>query len=149
MTDVFSKSKRSDIMARVRGKDTTPEKAVRGTLKKIGLHFRTQASDLPGKPDLVLDDHRIAVFVNGCFWHGHPNCKRAHCPEDNREFWERKLKSNRRRDLRNTAVLRRSGWKVVTFWTCKEPSAEYVARRLKRVGVRGSLKSVKRKGGST
>jgi DNA mismatch endonuclease (patch repair protein) len=135
VTDVFSKKKRSQIMARIRGSGTRPEKAVIKAIEALGGHYRVYVSELPGKPDIVLDDQRVAIFVNGCFWHGHDNCRRAHLPAENKEFWRKKLSGNKLRDRRNATALRREGWSVVTFWTCSEPTAKYVASRLSRVGV--------------
>lgn len=135
MTDVFSKKKRSAIMSRVRGKGTKPERAVQRAVKELGHSYSTYGADLPGKPDLVLEADGVAIFVNGCFWHGHRNCNRAHLPSENRRFWKRKLEENKRRDRRNTSKLRRDGWTVVTLWTCEKATVEYVAKRLGRVGV--------------
>ena len=138
MTDIFTKKKRSAIMSRVHGVDTKPEKAVRNTLNLLGKKYRAHAKELPGKPDIVLDEDRVVLFVNGCFWHGHLRCRRARLPKENTKFWKEKLEGNRRRDQRVTYELRRDGWSVLTLWTCKEPTAEYVAKRLMKVGVSSS-----------
>src|SRR5437879_2812716 len=98
MADVYSPEKRSRIMRAVRSKGTAPEKTVRKLLLELHLHFRSQAKDLPGTPDLVLSDRHVAVFVHGCFWHGHSNCRRALLPATRRGFWTRKVASNKRRD---------------------------------------------------
>lgn len=141
MTDIFSKKKRSAIMSRVRGRDTKPERAIQKAVEELGHAYSMYAENLAGKPDLVLDADHVAIFVNGCFWHGHPNCAKAHLPSQNRRFWKEKLEKNRKRDLRNASKLRRQGWSVVTLWSCQEMNTEYVARRLSRVGVRESRHS--------
>lgn len=116
--DVFSAAKRSWVMSRVRGKDTTPERVVRSALHKAGYRFRLYRPDLPGKPDIVLPGHRTVIFVNGCFWHQHTGCRKATIPENNREFWRRKLTRTIERDRKNLRKLRRLGWRVITLWEC-------------------------------
>ena len=104
-------------MAKVKGKNTLLELSVRRRLFKEGYRFRLFAK-LPGKPDIVLPSRRVAIFVNGCFWHHH-NCKKAILPSSNKRFWEVKLLGNKRRDLRNQKRLRKLGWRVITLWECK------------------------------
>lgn len=119
MTDVFSKAQRSAIMARIRGVHTRPEKTVRTFLRKTGLRLQLNAALLSGKPDILIPDRRTAVFVNGCFWHGHSGCKRAALPATRSEFWRTKIAGNIRRDRRNKAALKKLGWQVVTIWQCQ------------------------------
>ena len=95
MPDVFSKSKRSEIMSHIGQKDTQPEIVVRKMLHRMGYRFRLHRKDLPGKPDIVLPKYRKVIFVHGCFWHGHEGCPRAALPETNREFWEQKVEKNK------------------------------------------------------
>ena len=123
MADVFSRTKRSAIMARVRGKHTAPEKAVKKLLRGAGLRYRSHASGLPGTPDIVLIDHKTAIFINGCFWHGHRGCRRSKLPMTNTTFWKKKIAGNMRRDSAATKELRKFGWKVLTYWTCAKPKA--------------------------
>ena len=92
--DVFSKEKRSEIMSRVRGKDTKPEKIVRSALFRAGLRFRLHCAALPGKPDVILPKYRAVVFVHGCFWHRHPGCRHATTPATNLDYWTRKFARN-------------------------------------------------------
>jgi DNA mismatch endonuclease (patch repair protein) len=119
MVDVFSKTERSKIMARIRGAHTAPEKTVRSFLRKNGFRIRLHAASLPGKPDIVVPECRSAIFVNGCFWHGHAGCNRAGLPATRTAFWRTKIAGNMRRDRRNNADLRRLGWHVITVWQCQ------------------------------
>lgn len=133
MADVYNKTKRSQIMASIRGKHTSPEIHLARLLKELGLKFERHRKDLPGSPDAVLPRKKIALFVNGCFWHGHRNCSRAALPSTNRVFWKEKIEGNKRRDESQRRKLRKMGWKVLTFWTCRPMSLESVEARLKRV----------------
>jgi DNA mismatch endonuclease (patch repair protein) len=119
MADVFSKQERSEIMARIRGAHTTPERTVRAFLRKSGFRLRLYAASLPGKPDILVPACRAAVFVNGCFWHGHSRCKRAALPATRTAFWHAKIAGNIKRDHRNNTALKRMGWHVVTIWQCQ------------------------------
>jgi DNA mismatch endonuclease (patch repair protein) len=109
---------RSEVMARVRSKDTAPEMAVRRAVHAAGFRFRLHRKSLPGSPDLVFVSWTIAVFVNGCFWHGH-SCKDGARPSSNTEYWDRKIRRNVARDKLNYQALRRMGWKPIVIWTCR------------------------------
>src|SRR5512135_1986728 len=115
MTDVFNRATRSRVMAQIRSKDTGPERALRSYLHRQGLRFRLHVKGLPGRPDVVLAKHRVALFVHGCFWHGHSGCSLAARPSTNKAFWQRKLRANRLRDRRQIAELRATGWRVGVF----------------------------------
>lgn len=119
MPDKFSRETRSRIMSAIRGKNTTPELAVRRFLHSKGLRFRLHAPGLPGRPDLVFPKYRTVVFVHGCFWHLHQNCRFARMPASNRRFWTAKLSGNRLRDRRKAQALRAAGWRVLTIWECQ------------------------------
>lgn len=119
MADVFDEEKRSQVMAKVRGKDTRPEPAVRRFLHSRGLRFRLHRRDLPGRPDLVFPSRRLVVLVHGCFWHQHPGCKRARLPATRAEFWRGKLEANVERDARALAALAEAGWTVLVVWECE------------------------------
>lgn len=106
-------------MASVRSKHTAPEVAVRKLAHRLGYRFRLHRRDLPGTPDLVFPKHRIAIQVNGCFWHGHEGCKHAAMPTSNVEFWRNKIDANRARDARTTTELSVMGWTVLTVWGCE------------------------------
>ena len=119
MADVFDTAKRSQVMARVRGRDTKPEMAVRRYLHARGLRFRLHRRDLPGRPDLVFTSRRIAVFVHGCFWHQHPGCKRAKLPQTRADFWREKLEGNVERDAAALAELEAASWTALVVWECE------------------------------
>jgi DNA mismatch endonuclease, patch repair protein len=120
-------------MSRIRGKDTGPERFVRGLLHRMGFRFRLHVKSLPGKPDIVLPRHRTVVFVHGCFWHRHQGCKNCTTPTNNREFWVRKLSSNATRDRMHARALGKLGWRVMVVWECETEGpggADNVQRRL-------------------
>ncbi len=133
MTDVYTKAKRSEIMSRVRNRRTTPEEQVASLLRKLGIRYRRNVKSLPGQPDFVVKSARTAIFVNGCFWHGHANCNRAKLPQTNTDFWVSKIARNKKRDARTTRQLRRQGWHVLTVWQCHLRRLEGVKERLRRV----------------
>ncbi len=119
MTDVFSRKKRSEVMSLIRGKNTRPEMLVRSYLHRHGLRYALHRKDLPGKPDIVLPKYKSVVFVNGCYWHRHPECKYAYTPRSNVKFWEMKFNENTTRDASNIRILRKLGWKVFIIWECQ------------------------------
>lgn len=119
MTDVFPKEKRSEIMSKVRSWNTKPEIKVRKWLHKNGYRFRLHRKDLPGHPDIVLPKYKTAIFVHGCFWHRHLDCKRASMPQSNEEMWTKKFGRNVRRDELNQKTLEQTGWKVIVLWECE------------------------------
>ncbi|HEY2359723.1 MAG TPA: very short patch repair endonuclease [Candidatus Angelobacter sp.] len=118
MTDVFTREKRSTIMARIHGKDTAPELTVRSLLHRMGYRFRLHRKDLPGRPDIVLPKHRAVIFVHGCFWHGH-TCKRGARPTSNAAFWEKKITDNCERDKNAFKKLKSMDWRVLVLWQCQ------------------------------
>ena len=132
MSDVFSKEKRSWLMSRVKGRDTTPEILVRSFLHRMGLRFRIHRRDLPGKPDIVLPRHGKVIFVHGCFWHGHKRCLRSQRPTTHKGFWNRKLDQNIERDKRFRRRLWRMGWKVLVVWECETRKPEKLLQKLER-----------------
>lgn len=132
MADIYSKAKRSEIMAKVRTRRTAPEESVASLLRRLRVRYRRNVGSLPGAPDFVVSTKKVAVFVHGCFWHGHSNCKRAKLPSTNTEFWTKKISGNIRRDRRNERLLRKEGWRVVTIWQCRLRKPESVSRRLGR-----------------
>jgi len=118
MTDVFDQRKRSEIMSRVRSKDTKPELLVRRALHRMGYRFRLHVRELPGTPDIVLPRHRKVVMVNSCFFHGH-ECPRGKRPTTNAEWWAEKLNRNAERDAENIAALNCAAWDVLVVWQCQ------------------------------
>lgn len=117
-SDIYSKEKRSELMSKVKSRDTKPELLVRSWLHRKGFRFRLHRDDLPGRPDLVLPKYKTAIFVHGCFWHQHPGCKKATIPKNNRAFWRKKLTRNIERDKENIQELENQGWKVIIIWEC-------------------------------
>ncbi|WP_082030718.1 very short patch repair endonuclease [Thiolapillus brandeum] len=118
MTDIVDSRTRSRMMSAIRGKDTVPEMLVRKGLYARGFRYRLHDRKLLGKPDLVLPKYRAVVFVHGCFWHQHPNCRYAATPSTRPEFWAEKLRGNQERDIKNKESLERAGWRVFTVWEC-------------------------------
>jgi len=119
LTDVYDKEKRSAVMARVRSKDTSPEKAVRRILTRLGARYRLHRKDLPGNPDIVMPGRRLVFFVHGCFWHGHDCARGARVPKTNRDYWLAKVARNRARDAKAAEALNVDGWRVETIWECE------------------------------
>lgn len=115
--DIWSKKKRSAVMAKIRSKDTKPEWIVRRYLFSRGYRYRKNVKGLPGTPDIVLCKYGIVIFIHGCFWHGHE--VDGHIPHSNSEFWRKKIERNRQRDERNKGELKKLGWRVMTVWECQ------------------------------
>ncbi len=138
MADVFSATKRSAIMARIKGRDTAPELRVRRLLHSLGFRFRCHRDDLPGKPDIVLSRHRKIVLIHGCFWHCHSGCPRAALPTTNVKFWQKKIRGNQARDQRVRRELRKLGWNVLVIWQCQLKREEILTSRLLRFLERAS-----------
>ncbi len=118
MVDIWTKTKRSDVMSRIRSKDTGPERAVRSMVHALGYRFRLHRNDLPGKPDIVLPKYGAVIFVNGCFWHQHKNCIDGRIPKSSSDYWRKKLQRNIEKDKENVKKLRKMGWKVLSLWEC-------------------------------
>ncbi len=121
---------RSWTMSRVKSKDTAPEMIVRRLLHSMGYRYRLHGKALPGKPDLVFAGRKKAIFIHGCFWHGH-DCKRgARIPSTRQDYWLAKVGRNRERDARNVASLEQAGWSVLTVWECELKDRVALAARL-------------------
>ena len=129
-TDVYPPEKRSAVMRRVRGRDTGPEMIVRRALTALGARYRLHRKDLPGNPDIVLPGRRLALFVHGCFWHGHDCARGARVPKANRDYWVGKVARNKARDVKSRAELQAAGWRVETVWECELKDAEALRARL-------------------
>jgi len=106
-------------MSKIRAKNTKPELALRSELFRQGFRFRLHRKDLPGKPDIVLPKYRTAIFVNGCFWHFHKDCREGRIPSTNSKFWKQKLQRNIMKDQANINALKRANWKVIVIWECE------------------------------
>jgi DNA mismatch endonuclease (patch repair protein) len=116
-------------MRRVKGRDTTPELAVRRLIWRLGGRYRLNRADLPGKPDIVLAGRRLTVFVHGCFWHGHDCARGARVPKANRGYWTGKIARNRARDVAARAALESAGWRVEVVWECELKDAAALEAR--------------------
>lgn len=122
---------RSDIMRAVKRAHTKPEIIVRQALHALGLRFRLHRRDLPGSPDIVLPKFRTVIFVHGCFWHRHPDCRYATTPKSRQDYWLPKFEANIERDARKEAQLRELGWRVLVIWECETKSLEALEPRLR------------------
>jgi len=133
MIDVVSKSVRSNIMRRVKSKNTSPEILVRKQLHAAGFRYRLHVNKLPGKPDIVLSRYKTVVFVSGCLWHWH-GCKHSRMPNSNKDYWESKIERNVERDKKQLELLRQSGWNVEVVWGCEvEIGATRVIQKLRNI----------------
>lgn len=119
MPDVLTPAQRHRCMSHIRSKANKPEMLVRRWLWSHGYRYRLNVKSVPGKPDIVMRKYRTAIFVNGCFWHGHEGCKLFVMPKTNTEFWQNKIEYNRQRDKRNYDILIQNGWQVIVLWQCK------------------------------
>ena len=125
MPDCLSPEQRHNCMSRVHNKNTRIEVQVRKWLFSKGLRYRINVGKLPGKPDIVLAKYKTAIFINGCFWHGHQDCKRATIPQTNEAFWKEKISSNMERDAKNHATLKSMGWRVFVIWECELKKGQF------------------------
>ena len=117
--DAHSEKIRSYNMSQIKNKNTKPEEVVRKYLFNRGLRYRKNDSRLPGHPDIVFPKYKTVVFVNGCFWHVHDNCKYFKWPQNNQEFWKNKLLQNKTRDEQKQCELQKMGWNVLVIWECE------------------------------
>jgi len=128
MTDHISKQQRSWNMSRIRSKNTKPELVIRSMLHVMGFRFRLHRKNLPGNPDIVLPKYKTVIFVHGCFWHRHKNCKRCTIPKTNFEYWNSKFQKNVIKDQKNRAELIKLGWNVITIWECQTNNADTIQK---------------------
>jgi len=127
--DILTPERRSELMGRIRGKDTGPELRVRRFAHGMGYRFRLHRRDLPGSPDVVFPSRKAAIFIHGCFWHRH-TCGRAYEPKTRPAFWAKKFAGNVARDRQAKRALRKAGWKVLVIWECETTSVDRVAGKL-------------------
>ena len=138
--DVHDKMTRSYNMSRIKGKDTKPEILVRKYLFSKGFRYRINDKRLPGTPDIVLPKYKTVIFVNGCFWHGHEECKYFVWPKSNEEFWKKKITDNIKRDNNNYKKLEESGWNIIVVWECEirhgdaNSALENLSEKIKQIG---------------
>ena len=119
MADIHSKAVRSYNMSMIKGKNTKPEMLVRKFLFAHGIRYRLHDKKLPGKPDLVFPKYKILLFINGCFWHGHEECKYFVVPKTRTDWWLEKITGNKTRDTENIKRLKKEGWKIIVIWECE------------------------------
>lgn len=120
-------------MSRIRSKNTKPEKQVRSILHGKGFRFRLHSDKLPGKPDIILSKYKTIIFVHGCFWHRHKNCKNAAVPKSKTDFWNKKFASNIKRDKEVKEKLKILGWKTFVIWECEVKQRELLERRVQNI----------------
>lgn len=130
VVDTRTKEKRSEIMSRVRSKDTGPELLVRRLLFGMGYRYRLHRRDLPGNPDIVMPGRRKIIDVRGCFWHGHEGCRYGRLPKSREDFWGAKIDRNRERDTANLKVLEDAGWRVLVVWQCELKDLNVLEKKL-------------------
>jgi DNA mismatch endonuclease (patch repair protein) len=130
--DTIPVCERSEIMSRVRSKNSRPEMLVRRLVFAEGYRYRLHDRKLPGCPDLVFRGRAKVIFMHGCFWHRHEQCSLARMPKSRLDFWEPKLTANKERDARNKKLLTKEGWKVLTIWECQLKDIEQLKRTIKR-----------------
>ena len=124
---------RSKNMSAIKSKNTKPEIAVRKLLHSMGYRFRLHRKDLPGSPDIVLPKYKTVIFVHGCFWHRHENCKYASIPKTRKEFWENKFKSNVKRDADIQEKIKNIGWQSVVIWECEIKNILALNNKLQKI----------------
>ena len=131
MADTRTKEQRSRIMKSVGARDTGPELTVRRLLHRLGYRYSLHRRDLPGRPDIVFPGRRKAIFIHGCFWHGH-DCGKGELPKSRPEYWIVKIETNQERDARVVASLKRAGWQTLTVWQCELKSLDTIERTLRK-----------------
>ena len=124
---------RSRNMAAIKSKNTKPEIAVRKLLHSMGYRFRLHRKDLPGSPDIVLPKYKTVIFVHGCFWHRHENCKYASNPKTRKEFWENKFKANVKRDLEIQGKIKNIGWQSLVIWECDTRNISFMKNKIEKL----------------
>lgn len=117
-------------MARIRGKNTTPELIVRRLLYSLGYRYRIHRTDLPGTPDIAFIGKRKAIFVHGCFWHQHKGCSKATMPKTRKAYWSKKFSTNMERDSCKLKELERMGWNVLVLWECELVNLPEISRKM-------------------
>jgi DNA mismatch endonuclease (patch repair protein) len=142
MPDLLSTEARSKLMSRVRQRGTTQELLVRRVIRKLGHRASYNAERLPGRPDVILPDLRTAIFVHGCFWHRHRNCRATTTPTARQGFWLAKFAANVARDKVKAAALRKLGWRVVVVWGCNaKDESELMVRLSKTLALQPKCRS--------
>jgi DNA mismatch endonuclease, patch repair protein len=137
MTDHLKPAARSWNMSKIKSKNTKPEITVRSLLHAKGFRFRLHNKNMPGKPDITLKKHNTVIFVNGCFWHHHKNCRRANIPKSNKDYWIPKIKRTQARDKKNINELKKLKWKVLVVWECEVKNFEKLYKKVQGISLNG------------
>lgn len=145
MTDTRTQEERSRIMAAVRSKNTGPELLVRRFLWSKGLRYRLHVASFPGTPDIAVGRLKVAIFVHGCFWHGHEECSKGRLPKSRLEYWRPKIDANRRRDAAIAEQLHREGWHQIVVWECQLRTQQSAANTLPQLW--NEIQSICQEGG--
>jgi DNA mismatch endonuclease, patch repair protein len=132
-------NRRSENMRRIRSADMKPEMVVRQLVYKMGFRYRLHRKELPGKPDIVFAGRRKIIFVHGCFWHQHPECREGRLPGSNAGYWQPKLARNVERDGQALAALKSCGWSVLVIWECETKDVALLEQRLRNFLERGQV----------
>lgn len=119
MVDIFTSQERSKIMKKIGSKNTSIELQIKGIVSSLRYKYKLYGKNLPGSPDIIFPNIKKAIFVHGCFWHGHLKCKRGHLPQTNKSFWKKKIYGNIKRDLKVRKGLRKIGWNSLIIWQCQ------------------------------
>ena len=120
-------------MSKIKNKNSKPELSVRRILSRLKVRYRLHKSELPGKPDIVIARAKIVIFVNGCFWHQHKNCKKRAVPKSNKEYWEKKLRRNIEKQKEDIKKLKKSGWKIHKIWECQTKDENKLFKKLSKL----------------
>lgn len=128
--DIISPEKRSKIMRSIKNKDTKPEMIVRRLVFSLGYRYRLHVKNLYGKPDLVFRKRKKIIFVHGCFWHQHQECRNGKLPSSNLEYWRPKLEKNKLNDKKNQSLLVEDGWEVLVIWECEIKDINALKKRI-------------------
>jgi len=144
LVDTLSEQERSERMSRIRGRDSVSEMRLRRMIHGMGFRYRLHVRSLPGTPDLVFPSRKAVIFMHGCFWHRHEDCRLARMPKSRVDFWREKLEGNMRRDEENRRRLNEMGWRVLVVWECqmKARDLESVAQSVKRFLWDGDIRGV-------
>ena len=135
--DNLTKKQRQYCMSKIRSKNTKPEKAVRKILDKLNIKYNIHTKILPGTPDIAISEIKKIIFVNGCFWHQHKNCKRANIPKTNKEYWIKKLRRNIKKQNTDIKNLRKLGWSISVIWECQTKDEKVLIKKIKRICKNG------------
>lgn len=130
--DVFTKQQRSLNMSKIKSTHTVPELAVRKVLTELGFRYRLHGRNFPGKPDVVIRKTKTTIFINGCFWHQHPDCKRATIPKSNLDYWLPKLKKNTEKQNEAINGLKEAGWHVIIIWECETKNRKELIKKIQK-----------------